>query len=583
MPMRGGTVRFTGYGSPRVARDVADTMVAPRLRASRIVGLLTWSPLVLGGAYLLVVAIQFNQLIVNTYLDADAASAPVIGQLFGGAPAHREVVLGQMAWFSTLMFELATRWLPLHRQIWEAAPYAMALASVALVAWGLWRIAGRWAAMIGGVLMLCAAPHTLLLLFSLNDHSPTWLSLALLAGLLVLLERRGADLAVLPTVLAVVVVGAIVGANMASDTLLIGAGVVPVLLAASSAWALRPGRASRRAWWLILGTIAVAGVCDALTGALMSHENVTIPAGITHTGLAAGEAVASNFKLWWQSIAVLGNGNFFGQSLGFTSLLQVACGTLSIAAVAVLVPRISWHELARAIQRRWGATPDEGRQVASESEDGGINGTTDVAATRVAWCAFWGSSAVLLSVGFILSSTPVDINSDRYLVGLVYAAVALVPLLAGRSALRQAAITACTVVFAFTGLVQLVQGQATANTSNFPTDRVSAEVAQIARREHATIGYAGYWDAAPITWATHFGVKVYPVAPCGVQLCRFGLHYITSWYTPRPGQRSFLISDPTQPGSTLSVPSLGRPIAVYHVEQLTMSVYPYDIASHVGP
>ncbi len=162
----------------------------------RIAGLLTWTPLVLAAAYLLTVAIQFNQIIAATYLDADAASAPVIGQLYGGAPAHREVVLGQMAWFSTLMFELATRWLPLHREIWEAAPYAMALASVALITWALWRLAGRWAAAIGGVLVLCAAPHTLHLLFSLNDHSPTWFSLALLAGLLVGLERRADELSV---------------------------------------------------------------------------------------------------------------------------------------------------------------------------------------------------------------------------------------------------------------------------------------------------------------------------------------------------------------------------------------------------
>ena len=184
----------------------------------------------------------------------------MIGQLYGGAVAHRDVVLGQMAWFSTLMFELATRWLPLHRQIWEAAPYAMALASAALDRVGAVAHSGALGGDVGGAIVVCAAPHTLHLLFSLNDHSPTWFSLALLAGLLVLLERRAAELAVLPAVLAVLGVGAIVGANMASDTLLIGAGLLPALLAVSVVWALRPGRTSRRAWWLMLGAIAVAGV-----------------------------------------------------------------------------------------------------------------------------------------------------------------------------------------------------------------------------------------------------------------------------------------------------------------------------------
>jgi hypothetical protein len=541
---------------------------------------LAWAPLALGGAYLVVVATQFNRIIAATYLDADAASAPVIGELFGGSPAHRDVVLGQMGWFSTLMFELATRWLPLHRQIWEAAPYAMALASAALIAWGLWRVAGRWAAAVGGVLVLCAAPRTLHLLFSLNDHSPTWFSLALLAGLLVLLERRVSDLRALVSALAVVVVGAIVGANMASDTLLIGAGVLPALLAAAGAWGLRPGPTTKRAWWLTLATVAVAGASDALTRALMRHENVTIPTGITHTGLATGEGVANNFKLWWQSIAVLGNGDFFGQSLTFTSALQLACATLSIAVVVVVAPRVVWRELARApraLRRDTGHEPG----AATASGEPWEPTSPNRQAARIAWCIFWGSSAALLSLGFIVSATPVGINSDRYLVGVIYAGAALVPLLAGHSALRRTAITAGAAMFAFTGLVTLVEGQATAS-NGLPSDRVSGEVARIARREHLAFGYAGYWDAAPITWGTHFRVKVFPVQACGnQQLCIAPIHYISSWYTPRPGLRTFLISDPTQAIAAPPVPGLGKPSAEFHIEQVTMYVYPYDIASRL--
>jgi hypothetical protein len=543
-----------------VAGRVAQPIAVPGIAGRRVANLLTWTPLALGAAYLLTVAIQFNQIVTATYLDADAASAPVIGQLYGGAPAHREVVLGQMAWFSTLMFELATRWLPLHREVWEAAPYAMALASVALIAWGLWRVAGRWAAAIGGVIVLCAAPHTLHLLFSLNDHSPTWFSLALLAGLLVALERRAHELSVPLAVLAVLVAGAIVGANMASDTLLTAVGVLPALLAATGAWALAPGAAAARAWLLTLATVAAAGIGDVLTRALMRHEHVTIPAGVSQTALASGEAVASNFKLWWQSIAVLGSGDFFGGTIGFTTALEVACAALALTAVVVLVPRIAWQEAARA----W-------------------RSTSAPSAPRIAWCVFWGSSAVLLSFGFIVSAAPVDIYSDRYLVGLIYAAAALVPLLGGRSVPRRLAIAAGTAVFAFSGLVALWQGQVTANIDRYPSDRVAVQVAQIARREHLTIGYAGYWDAAPITWATDLAVKVYPVQPCGAGLCRFSIHYISSWYASHPGIHTFLISDPTQPVAAPPVAALGNPIAVHQIDELTMYVYPYDIASRLSP
>ena len=545
---------------------------------ARIAPALIWVPLALAGAYLIAVAIQFGQIVGATYLDADAASAPVIGQLYGGSPLHRDVVLGQMGWFSTLMFELATRWLPLHRQIWEAAPYAMALASAALIAWGLWRVAGRWAAAVGATLVVCAAPHTLHLLFSLDDHSPTWFSLALLAALLMLLERPAGTPRTAWMLLVVVLVGAVVGANMASDTLLIGAGVLPFVLAAAGAFALAPVRARLRPLGLALATVAVAAASDAFTLLLMRHENVTTPANISHTGLATAEELAHNFKLWWQSIAVLGNGEFFGQSLGFTSTLQLACAGLSIFAVAVLVPRVAWRELAGAFRTSRHDVPYERGASAGQA---GPPSTLGERAPRIAWCVFWGSSAILLSVGFVVSSTPVDIFSDRYLVGLIYAAAALVPLLAGRSALRRAAVTAGAVVFAFTGLVSLVQGTVAGNPGHFPSYSVSAQVARIARLEHITIGYAGYWDAAPITWATRFAVKVYPVDACGARLCPFYLHYMSSWYTPRPGIRTFLISDPTQPVPAPAVPVLGTPSAVYHVNELTMYVYPYDIASRM--
>jgi len=89
-------------------------------------------------AYLVTLAMQFNQLLANSYLNADSASAPVIGELFGSRTGHPLVILGHLGWFSTLLFELGTRWMPLHRQIWEAAPYGMALCSAALVGWGAW-------------------------------------------------------------------------------------------------------------------------------------------------------------------------------------------------------------------------------------------------------------------------------------------------------------------------------------------------------------------------------------------------------------------------------------------------------------
>jgi hypothetical protein len=73
------------------------------------------------------------------------------------------------------------------------------------------------------------------------------------------------------------------------------------------------------------------------------------------------------------------------------------------------------------------------------------------------------------------------------------------------------------------------------------------------------------------------------VQSCGAQLCQFGFHYISSWYNARPNERSFLIADPTQPVAAPAQPYLGKPSAVYQIDELTMYVYPYDIATRIQP
>ena len=520
-----------------------------------------WLPLPLAVVYLVILAAKLNQLIATTYANADFASAPVIGQLFGGSPAHRDVFLGQVGWFSTLIFELATRWLPLHRDIWEVAPYAMAFASVAAISWGAWKVGGRWAATITGVLLLCAGPQTLELLSALDDHTSTWFSLALLAALLMALETRLAWQRRWLTALLVVVVGAIVGANAASDLLLLAAGIAPIVLAAAATWVLRPGPTSARAWWWVIATMAVAGVGDGLTRWWARHETVLTPPGLVHTQFASSSVLGGNFDLWWQSVMLLGNGNFFGQRLGFTSTIEVTCAVLVVVAV-VLIPRMAWREIARVL-------PSPHADAQSQ-------------APLVAWCVFWAASGLLLSASFVLSSNPMDLSSSRYLVGVLYAAAALVPLAATRRAGLRALVVAGTTVFAFTGVVTLAQTSGPSSTSVLYN-----QVAAIADAQHLEVGYADYWDAAPLTWASHVHLKVYPVQDCLPNsvptLCWSALHMITSWYTPRPHVRSFLITDSAQVPSAAPPPSLGAPRHEYQLGVLTMYVYPYDIAAKMMP
>lgn len=519
-----------------------------------------WAAVPFAVTYLVLLGVQFGALISTTNLDADTVSAPVIGELFGSAPAHAGVVLGQFGWYATLLFELATKWLPFHRQIWEVAPYAMALGGAALTAWSVWQVAGRWAASITAVLLICAAPATLHLLLSMTQHAPDWFCLGLLAAFLMVLERRGAALRSRGIAPFVLIVGAIVGVNAASDPLLVISGLVPFGLALLSTHWLARGPHSAGAVKVGLATLAVVGVTWVGTDVLMAALNVAPESGIDTTVLAGAGKIGANLRLWWQSIAVLGNGDFFAREVTFASVLAVACAALSIAAVVAL-PRAGWLELRTAIISRASAR----------------------APARLAFMVFWCSSASLLTLAFVLSATPVDIHADRYLVGLVYAAAAVIPVLAAARIQTQAVVLAGACIFALSGVISMGNGTVTRNTEGFPTTAAADQIARIAATNHLRIGYAGYWDSAPITWSTGIRVQVNPVSVCdqNAHLCRFDLHVISSWYTPRPGARSFLLTDPSLSNLSSPTPDLGPPTATYRIGKITMYVYPYDLASKI--
>jgi hypothetical protein len=521
-----------------------------------------WAALPFAAAYLGLLAVQLRSIVTTTNLDADTVSAPVIGQLFPGSGAHAKVVLGTFGWYQSLLFELATRWLAFHRGLWVLAPYALALAAAALVAWSVWQVAGAWAAGLSAAVLVCAAPPTLHLQFSMTQHSPDWFCCALLGAFLVMLERRAAVLRPMVLISMTLVVGVIVGVNAASDVLTTIAGIAPFMVAVLACYVLTRGANSVRAVQAAIGVLAVVAVTWLLTDAAMSALNVAPEQGLDNTRLAAGAQFGINFRLWWQSIAVLGNGDFFGREVSLSSVLAVACAVVSLTAV-VLLPRAGWREL-----RRGWATSGLGGEAQPE---------------RMALIVFWSASAILLSGAFLVSSLPVDIHSDRYLVGLVFAGAATIPVLAAGRPLSESAALLGTCLFALGGVVSMAHGANTQNTERFPSPRVAERIAAIAAGRHLADGYAGYWDAAPISWASSMRIRVYPVSVCdqGAHLCRFDLHYISSWYGPRPGDGSFLLTDSAHPLVAAPTPDLGRPVAVYHIGTIRMYVYPYDIARRI--
>ncbi len=553
--------RLAAPGQPAAARGPS----AGERRLGRLPRWAWWAALPLGVIYLILLAHQLDAAIRATNLDADAASGPVIGELFGAAPAHANVVLGEFGWYATLLFELATKWLPAHRQLWVAAPYAMALAGAGLVAWSVWRVAGGWAAGLTAVLLVCASPATLRLQLSTTQHAPAWFCLALLGAFVVWLERHAADARRLVLIALVLVVGTIVGVNAKSDPLVMIAALAPFALALIVA----RGRGDTRPLVTGASTVAVSAITWGITGGVMSALLVTSEPGLHPTKIVAGVKTVHNLTLWVRSVAVLGNGAVSGGSLTPRVALAALCAAVSIAAM-VLLPWLGWRQLRGQISSRGDRA-------------------------RHALFAFWCSSAILLSLAFVFSDAPVDIHADRYLVGLLYAAAAVVPAAValapaaspgrGRAA---AVVLAGTCVFALGAVVSLARG-VSSEGAEFHTPisaGVANEIARIAAREHLEVGYAGYWDAAPVTWATGFRVHVYPVAVCdqNARLCRFDLHFISSWYSPRPRTGSFLLTDARSSESvTVPTPDLGRPTAVYRAGPIRMYTYPYDLAARIVP
>jgi hypothetical protein len=121
------------------------------------------------------------------------------------------------------------------------------------------------------------------------------------------------------------------------------------------------------------------------------------------------------------------------------------------------------------------------------------------------------------------------------------------------------------------------------NTGEFPKVSQATALARFATQYRVSYGYASFWDAAGLTWFSHFRVKLFPAHPCPHRRgeCMYPLGRIDTWYRPRPHSRSLLVVDrhfPAPKGPNPPDRALGRPIAVRAIGRLRAYVYPFDLA-----
>lgn len=521
-------------------------------------------PLAVACGYLLALLAELPATIGTLAQSADVVVPHELAKLTSSHSGT--IVLGDSAWYSTFLFEYATRGLRIYRPLWDLAPFiATAVCFIAIV-WSAWRVAGRWVAAITLSLLVCAGARLLTEYGALDNHVLTWMSDSLLiAGLVWVLypgsPRRRSRWLGLATAL-----GLLVALNLASDPLLYAGGIVPVLAGSLVAWRRVPSAVTRDGVLYALVTSAVAVVGAVLVVHFM-RRNQIIPHPNFKITFAPPGALSGNFGLWWQSLLQLG-GNFSSRTITLVPVLYVCAAGLMLAAV-LLIGRVVPLELrSTRVARACGGGQASGAGVAR-------------APAREAFVVAWGTSALLVSAAFVLSSTPVGLDTDRYLVGVPMAAAALVPLLARRRE-TIALVVAAASVYCVSGVISIARGEASQPSG--VTEREVNEFVRLAREEHVGHGYTGYWDASPITWKSRFRVLAYPAELCAAGICRFSLGTESSWYQPHGSKRSFLITDTTQPYMQAAPASLGPPAASFRVgSNYSFLVYDYDIAGKIPP
>jgi hypothetical protein len=515
---------------------------------------LLWFPVVLGGAYLLLLTVRFPHLIERVYWDSDAATAAVLAETAG----HGTVVLERFGWFTALGFAVLTRPLPLHRQIWEVAPYLFSLCSVALLSWASLRLAGRWAAAMTAVAAVATSPFVTYDLVTLNFHTATWVPTVVLAAYCLWLTRMPP----MPhAVFAAVLMSGLAGATLASDTLFLPSGLLPFALVGVLLLRLPGMRSQGR---LVLGAALAAVPIALLTTWAMSLVGVEVSKrGGTHFAQANG--FWPNLGRLLKQIVQLANGDYFIDSpVGIRSMLSFACAVLMLAGLAA-----PFVMARRELRSRAPSTP------------------------RLVYAAYWAASVLLLSSVYVLSSE--GEHGGFYLIPILYAVAGTAPVVVTGSGIGRVAVATGVSLVATASFINLADTDTTLlgylppaeSRAGLPSlASVSDRIEEIAAKENARYGYADYWDASSLTWNTGLALRVQPVSQCFLPesrtLCAYTFNVNSSWFDGH-SPKSFVLRNADSLAMQEEPPSeLGSPSAVYPLDDtFTMYVYPYDVASRL--
>jgi hypothetical protein len=304
-------------------------------------------------------------------------------------------------------------------------------------------------------------------------------------------------------------------------------------------------------------TIVTSLLGGAALGQVMAARGYsTSPFPITIAGLGG---IGHNVELLVQGYTKLAGGDFSGIGAGVRGVATFASGVLALGALGVVLIAVGRRIVS--VRRR---PPDAGESFTPQ----------------FAYVVFWTISLLVTGGVFLMSTAPLTAYSGRYLLAGYVAVGALLPLAARRSRRSRVVLTTAVCLFALSAIYE-VSDRPFDPGRTYPGPHAAGGLVRFADQQRVSFGYAGYWDAADLTWGTNFRVKLYPVLECVGQhrLCTFPWVQISSWYTPRPGVRSLLVLHPGNRGVTGVDPALGQPVGHTTIDGLAIYVFPYDIAS----
>jgi hypothetical protein len=512
-----------------------------------------WIALASVAVFVVWFTIRIREIVVAPYQNADLGSSLMLAELFGDRGSGY-VVLGNYPWYEGLLPLHWTRWLPDHIAAWKAAPYVIYGLTVVLAGWTVKRATSWRAGLVVALAMAAPAPFVIYMLGVPNQRLPVFAHTVVLAAFLVTLPsvagwRRTGQL------LWALGLAVTLAPGVASDVLLVPATVLPFLVAVALGWRLRllpPGIAALAAAACVGGVVG-----GSLLDALAEDQRIVYNEGVFE--MASAGRVLSNAGLLLENVALFAHGKF---AVGEVEI-DAFNGARELVAVGVVIAVVIFAFVAARAARPIladGARPAEQRLLA----------------------IYWSVSIVAVSIAFIVITAPVGTNAVRFITTLWPGLLTLVVIVYGRRAITGLALLAagCAIL----GCIELGRGLYTPGTGAPPDEREAELVRDFAAENDLDHGYAGYWDAVPITLQSDFEARTYPIELCGPEIntyCPFHAHMIEAWYEPKEGVRSFFVVNglPLEPATRPPPADWGRPFKTAQLGDLTVYAYDYDIAA----